>query len=248
MNPLNLMGRRSIDLLPYLAESLPSVARFVLVKYQEPLALQDRQPLADNCLLDRALAERTSTKRPFWDCVLANLDTNSLQEGLLIQEALFHNDTSIQEVSYDAGEVDNREMRKLTSGKYDGVVALASKVQNRDSSVQHVPMLDFHCESSNENIKLVYSVMDKLTEAEYFVASSGKSYHVFVVELLSDEGWREFLYRSLLLSPIIDTRYVAHQLLAGRCALRLVATPRKRMEPRIVGHRARRYDGVADIT
>lgn len=95
------------------------------------------------------------------------------------------------------------------------IVSLTSRVRMSVGS-RHLPMLDF----TTSDLTLAMSAAEVLGLHGVLVAS-GRSFHFFGDELLEDEGLRPFLARAQLLAPIVDDRWVSHQLIDGRCALRI---------------------------
>ena len=53
------------------------------------------------------------------------------------------------------------------------------------------------------------------------LSSTGRSCHSFGLESVSEREWRQFMARALLLAPITDERWIAHQLLTGYASLRV---------------------------
>ena len=64
--------------------------------------------------------------------------------------------------------------------------------------------------------------------------NSGKSFHYYGHTLLGQRQWREFLGRSLLLSELVDTRYIGHALINDECRLRLSTTRLNPFIPTVV--------------
>ena len=96
-----------------------------------------------------------------------------------------------------------------------------SEVLRKDGTIAHVPMLDFHAFKSPANLRIVEVIAQRLLPEGSILLDSGESYHLYGTKLLSEENFRLFLARALLFAPIVDRAYVAHQLIEGRCALRL---------------------------
>lgn len=96
-----------------------------------------------------------------------------------------------------------------------------------------LPLLDFHCPETSENDTLVQQVCKELFQNAALVFSSGESYHALGLHSMDDPTFQKFLARSLLFAPIVDARYVAHQLIEGACALRLSASPVKPNQPKL---------------
>lgn len=104
------------------------------------------------------------------------------------------------------------------------ILALSSAVVTKKGHTLHVPMLDFHCQASIENDKLVKTVLIEIG-LEGYVAKSGRSYHFYGKELLDERSLITFLGRSLLFCPIVDRAWIAHQLLERACGLRISPGP-----------------------
>jgi hypothetical protein len=81
--------------------------------------------------------------------------------------------------------------------------------------------LDFHCPSSAPNLELVAEALRLLDIGAGFILESGKSYHFYGRRLITDSERISFLSRALLLAPIVDRSWIAHQLLEGACGLRI---------------------------
>lgn len=104
----------------------------------------------------------------------------------------------------------------------------------RGPAVSHIPMMDFRCEPSDRSLEFVVKAMRKLGQRKGIVLESGRSYHYYGFELLDEEEWRDFMHRSLLLTPFVDPRYIGHRLLAGTARLRITASRGKPAVPRVV--------------
>lgn len=111
------------------------------------------------------------------------------------------------------------------------LVGITSRVLIRSGEFAHIPMMDFLCPPSEENLKTLLQVFGKVAEYRGFILNSGNSYHYYGTRLLTDSQWRTFLGRSLLLSGLSDDRYIGHQLVDGYCVLRISAGMLKRRVP-----------------
>ena len=89
-------------------------------------------------------------------------------------------------------------------------------------------MIDFHCPAQADNDELVSSTIAALAIGPGYLVESGESYHFYGLGLLSDSDLPAFLGKILLLCPIVDRAWVAHQLMEGVCALRV--SPRSQQE------------------
>ena|SRR5437667_4727817 len=118
----------------------------------------------------------------------------------------------------------------------DRLLGLISRVSLRGGGSGHIPMMDFVCIPSPENLDILTRFLTEIQngKGEGFLLESGRSYHYYGVELLSEEGWRVFLGKCLLMPGYVDDRYVGHQLVDGHCVLRLSAGKLRSRLPRVV--------------
>jgi len=98
----------------------------------------------------------------------------------------------------------------------------------------HIPLIDFHCPFGRENEELSACASKLLDPKGGYLLSSGQSYHFYGKSLLNEDELPAFLGRALLLSPIVDRSWVAHQLIEGACGLRISARLPNGDVPRLV--------------
>ncbi len=101
-------------------------------------------------------------------------------------------------------------------------LSVCSDVRLKDGTRAHIPMMDFSAEPSEANQNLIITTLRKVGYESGILMNSGNSYHFYGSALLSEDEWRTFLGQSLLLSPITDSRYIAHRLVDGYCSLRIL--------------------------
>lgn len=112
-----------------------------------------------------------------------------------------------------------------------------SKVKLENGSFNHIPMIDF---SSNVmgNLLKVKEVLTKVGEEKGFVLASGRSYHYYGANLLTQEEWVIFMAKCLLINSrdetVINSRYIGHSLFDGYCGLRLTSSSGKPQVPYVV--------------
>lgn len=163
---------------------------------------------------------RARTNLPFWDAVnVSSFDRVEVAPELLA-EALFHNRSgpSLQRVPI-AG-LTPRVLAELCQDHDQEVTVLSSAIEMEDGSRRHLPMLDFHAPASKQNLPLVVAAARKL-HSNGAILKSGKSYHFYGLTLLSESENIDHLARALLLAPIVDRAWIAHQLLERACGLRI---------------------------
>lgn len=114
------------------------------------------------------------------------------------------------------------------------LLAVTSKVKIRGHKYLHVPMMDFRCDISTHNVKLLTEMLPEIGLREGFILQSGRSYHFYGRNLMSRSCWRILMGKCLLMRNFVDERYVGHQLVDGYCVLRLSASRLKPIVPTLV--------------
>jgi len=112
------------------------------------------------------------------------------------------------------------------------VLALSSRVETL-SGPQHLLVLDFACPPTAEGMHQVVAAVEH-HGWRGVVLLTGSSFHFVGTEPLDAEAWRVAMGRALLLTDLIDVRYVGHTLVRGAGAARITACEAKPMVPRVV--------------
>ena len=214
----------------------PTIESFTAVEYFDPPLVQERIAGIENTpIFKQGVKMRQETLLPFWDSALAQTLQGSMDAHQIIEAALFHN--TQPEVAHTIEAVNaEKHLDNLLSDEWRGsTLALSSRVTLSDGSRRHIPMLDFHIPANEVTYATVVKCLTSLAVGKFAIVDSGKSFHAYGMSLLDASGLWDFLSRALLLSPIVDTRYIAHQLRDNQCKLRVAATPRKPTEPRVLG-------------
>lgn len=188
------------------------------------LPLQQRAKLnrGEQDIVRRALAMRQKNHVPFWDAaMLSSFDVPQVPVNLL-EAAMLHNSQKTRKHRIPCiGSVADDIRNLIRTGSGGRPLVLSSRVRLVDGSTAHIPMLDFHCFESSRNSRLVSAVLNRLGFSRGLILRSGKSYHAYGAELLSQKSFEQFLARALLFCPIIDRAWVSHQLIEGAAALRI---------------------------
>jgi hypothetical protein len=100
-------------------------------------------------------------------------------------------------------------------------LAFSSRVQLRNGEMAHIPLMDFRCNPSEKNSRIVQRALKAMGQEAGLLAESGRSYHYYGFQLQSAAEWVQFLAMAMLFSPIVDVRYIAHRLADGTCRLRI---------------------------
>ena len=130
-----------------------------------------------------------------------------------------------------------RWIRFLEKGSVLGIIseikAARSFEEYYSSHYYHIPMMDFRCPKGPKNLLRIKKLLRVNGEEEGVILDSGRSYHYYGLNLMSEKGWLRFL-GSCLLSKLVDERYMGHRLI-DRCGiLRLSACPLRPGIPEVV--------------
>lgn len=99
--------------------------------------------------------------------------------------------------------------------------------------VAHLPLMDFSCLPVPENIEKIKDFLHSIFIYQGAILFSGRSYHFYGFQLISEGGWLDFL-GSCLLSELADPRYIGHRLKDSCGVLRISAGGIRPTIPKIV--------------
>jgi hypothetical protein len=115
----------------------------------------------------------------------------------------------------------------------DMVIGITSRVVTEDGLIRHLPLMDMKVPPGPGMAEAVRDIAHAMGLDHGAVVESGRSYHLYGFQLIDPAEWVSFTARALLAQPFVDTRYVAHRLLAGRAVLRLTTSALKPVEPTV---------------
>lgn len=192
-----------------------------IFEYENPPRMQDRIAIheAERGLIERANAMRLGTGVPFWEALFATCAVTGECTDSIVAAAFFHNGQGMQRcISRDQIREGVLEHAIKSANR---VVAMGSRVLGKEGLIGHLNFLDFHCPVSEQNLELVRRVCRQLMASGFVLLDSGGSYHACSVSIVSDEERMRTLASAILVSPVVDARYVAHQLLQDSSSLRI---------------------------
>jgi hypothetical protein len=192
-----------------------------------------------DALIEQARAAYKDAGVPFWDELMRQAQAApSLVRREIFAQALYHRDETEGQVDTWCAVEDF--LADLEQGKYELlsgriIAALTSRVRAEwATSELHIPMIDFRLDSSLANDELVVELLQALGTSGYLV-DSGRSYHFYgQAPVCRDDFWH-FLGRAQLMSHYADQRWIGHQLISGKAALRISSSDDgKSVSPRFV--------------
>jgi hypothetical protein len=183
----------------------PEIDTFTIVRYKDKLRLPER-----------------TTAQPIDD------------PSRFLAQATVHDNKADEEESVPLTALGPELWKRLFELPEDYVLAASSKVTLVGGSHAHLPMIDFKCAPTRQNIDLAKEAFEKIGQTDGVLLNSGNSFHYYGQTLMNDTEWRHFLGHCLLLADFIDTRYVGHALINNECRLRLSTAPLNPFIPTVV--------------
>jgi hypothetical protein len=234
-------GGSALEVLIDQARLHPEICKISFVSYADAPGFEERSLNGGTALSDifskaALLSESTGCDVPLWDIAWSLANTPEVFEQLVAQ-ALQHDlkGRSTQTFSFETPSTGIRPVQEIIDGlKSNFVLAVCSKCQLLDGSTAHIPMMDFRCKPSPENQQKVESSLRGIGQKRGYVLESGRSYHYYGLDLMDETSWIQFMGKCLLVSPLVDSRYIAHRLMEGKCALRVSTSSRHPRCPRVV--------------
>jgi hypothetical protein len=227
------------EALPTMLATVGDVRSIVLAEISAVPRMQTRlrYPQSASRLLDVVKKVRATSGIPFWDAVLLAIgDEQASVRDDVLSTAQLHQPTA---------QASTREFLDVESSLREALVDRASRVRTGallvvSSFVEtisgggaHLPMLDFRVPPTPSNLELVGALVRTL-QLKGWILESGRSYHFYGSSLLSYNEFRTFLGRALLFQPVVDARWVAHQVIEGAAALRISRGGQSQITPKIV--------------
>lgn len=227
--PLPPLGAPVSDLIRALPTIVPDVATFDFCVYQSRQSMLD----VTDRLASPSAASWTHGKHGWERIDQKPFRQDQLDEviGLALRHSTEHSARPMP-----AYEVADAAFLNLVPVRGDQVAAITTRCKLRDHSEANLSMLDFRCPPEDYFVYALKIALRKIAPGGGAIVHSGRSLHFYGFELLSESGWRTFMYRSLLLSPMTDARYVAHRLLDGFADLRITTSSVKPMVPTILAY------------
>jgi len=173
-------------------------------------------------MINSGLALRTDTGMPFWDAVF--LSGEAVAEGIapsIATAALLHQ--PVDRSRTERLRIDDLLLGALRERAQSPalITALLSEIIRPDGRIVHLPMLDFSSKVRRPGAEASVTTVTRQLGIPGSIVRSGRSFHFYGSELLSPSDHHAFLCRALLLAPITDARWIAHQLLEGYSSLRI---------------------------
>lgn len=224
-------GRPLLEELPQFLYKL-GVRSIEVASFELPSPVRRRVPkMAQQAFgteISDALHMHAVSGIPFWESVLLSLYRLRRRAGaqraveLILRSAAYHQTPkSARHIAVGANlPVDIHRIEQSLGANQ--ILTVLSSVTTLSGDVRQLAMLDFRIPASPQAEAIALHVARGLIPGGMLV-HSGASYHLYGAVLLDADQFSEFLGRALLLHPVVDGRWIAHQQIEGRCALRISA-------------------------
>lgn len=217
-----MMGANVVTAIETILGKLDAVASIELRSVPAAPSLQDRARVRDESSLDAAKTLSHVEGIPFWHSVfrLGAQSPRGVSEEI-VHAALFSQESEhVGFVSTDE-HFRSRLATALNEKPEERMLLLASTVRLRDGAVAHLPLLDFSVKQRWDGSQLSAERVARALGIPGVLVASGRSFHYLGEATLSWDDYADFLERALLLTPLVDERWIAHQLRARQATLRL---------------------------
>ncbi len=209
-----------------LTTSLPAGSALTFRHINAPPRVQHRVVGAEKSedLIRRASSIRLQEGTPFWHTLfLLGEDDHDGVPIDIVKSALFHQDPvdDIRRVFQIDGDLLNSLSGWARTVRGRDAIALDSEVILADGSSMFIPMLDFSVKSSKRGGEATARACVEALGVPGYLVVSGRSYHFYGEHLVDGAGQLDFWSKALLLTPMVDERWIAHQIRSGRSALRV---------------------------
>jgi hypothetical protein len=175
-----------------------------------------------------------------WESLLAAA-WKTAQINLVLGEAQRHEKKAEMVESMPLAKMSQDSLAELFKRHCGRAVAIRSRCRRREGDYVQLPMMDFRCRPSDDNLEKIKCVLanigravDSIRKLTGAILKSGNSYHFYGYHLLSSTEWSQFIGQCLLAAPLTDTRFVGHRLADGMFNLRINSCDQKRMVPYVV--------------
>lgn len=219
----------SDDVLKELVRSQQQIRYLRFFSFSNSTKLQDRLTVKSpesQYIIDRAQRKKEREGIRFWNALLSTLAEEGRVDDGLVAQALYHQPNKGFE------DVEDRSLAEFLKCESETPRAVNSKVLLDDGSTRHIPLLDFKIHSKQGHDDLVLSCIRSMGLSGH-VLDSGRSYHFIGDKLISESELFDLLANFVLLDPLADRAWAAHQLIERSASLRVSA--REGLKPQVIG-------------
>ena len=216
-----------VTILADLVGAIPQIDQVQVASFAYPQPIQERANDLTPKVRARILAVAEDRRRhggSFWDRLLERTleDDQELPTALLAAAEYHQSFTNARWSRWlrNDGKLEVALVDAVSSVTDQSFVVMRSNVRLDDGTLAHLPMLDLRLQSSPVHDQPALQLAQWLLP-DALLIDSGSSYHVYGRATITPFELVEFLGRALQFSPLVDRRWIAHQLRERCCALRI---------------------------
>jgi hypothetical protein len=220
------LGQSALEIITQFPSIFPEVETFTFSKYSPTPGLEDRLkqnmcPSLESLLKDATITRSKNSDLSYWDSVLACAQDKKDIETL-VNEAVRHEDTQCQNrFQLNRSLVNPKDLLPIIEAEKPNTMSICSLVYKKDdSAVYQIPFMDMHCKPSEANLEKCIAGF-RTFGMPGLILNSGRSYHFYGLQTLTQAEWVRFMGKCLLLTSLTDVRYVGHRLMEGLCDIRV---------------------------
>ena len=208
-----------------LVRQLPQIKSLFVMPYRlapDYMSRLKESPGAER-IFEQARSLRAKHGIPFWDAVILEAMTAGPIEEFILEGALYHQSMSGPLLEVSRSDVLGPGIAATVEKA--GVPypwAVLSRACTEGGGDYHFPMLDIRCSISDANLTSLERVADRLFDCPWALIESECSYHLIGASLLTERDLDKFFGKAMLFGPLVDRNYIAHQLINGCAALRII--------------------------
>lgn len=194
---------------------------------------------ASELLIEQARVIRSAEGIPFWHAlfIAGELKPEGVPADIL-RSAMYHQDPTRHETieMVTSGETPSElaELACRVPAQGRDSIALQSWVTLANGEDRYLPMLDFTSKATRPGSTATVRAAAEVLDTAGILCSSARSFHFYGHNLVTREEQLDFWARALLLTPIVDERWIAHQIRGQVGALRFSANERG-VVPKVIG-------------
>lgn len=214
-----------VSLTSAILASVP-VGSTIRVSYIKAAPRVQRRVSSDSTselLIEKARAIRSAQNIPFWHAlfIAGELETTGVPQDVL-QSAMYHQDPAQYETTELILADDTPDQLAELAGQASGrdSVALQSHVTLENGDDRFIPMLDFTSKATRPGSGATVHAAAQVLKTDGLLCTSARSFHFYGQRLVTQTEQLDFWARALLLTPIVDERWIAHQIRSQVGALR----------------------------
>jgi hypothetical protein len=207
----------SLNYLNALIAKHPSIKTLRVFKFTFKNKFQDIHKVLtedEKEAMIKVMSHKEAKKISFWEAALDLMSNGMSLSERMLEHAIFHNKNKFYK------DYEKQMFLDFIKDDVGEDIAINSKVMLDDGQVMHIPMLDFELPFSPHTIETVEKIL-KVFNQKGMILNSGKSFHFIGYTLVTENELLDMLAKFILVHPISDKAWAAHQIIERSASLRI---------------------------